>query len=188
MTGTDLIDVKDTRCQHRGEPESAAPQYGDGEQSKDPVTKRTRNRVKTAGHALAVTAVMASANALGAEPESRMLKRNGETIALDRAAEGSIKGASGTLKLHRLHRLHRPHISAHEARGAIHPAAYVVVLLDEARATDMGTQIGDVGRIWDAACGPSHDHVERLSRPDAGERVERLEQADEEATENGGKP
>ena len=51
-----------------------------------------------------------------------------------------------------------------------------------------GTQTDDVGRIWDAACGPSHDHVERLSRPDAGERIERPEQVDEELTEDGEKP
>lgn len=141
--------------------------------------KRTGNGIRTAGHAIAVAAAMASASALGAGPESRMLNCDGETIVLDRAADGSIEGAFGTLRLH---------IRVREARGTMQPATYAVELLDEAGATGTGTHTGDVSRIWDAACGLIHDHVERLSRPDVGALAERLAQAYEELAEDGGKP
>lgn len=91
--------------------------------------KRTDNRIRTRAHALAIAAAMASASALGAGADSKVLKCNGETIALDRAADGGIEGRFGSLRLR---------IDVRDARGATQPARVVVELIDEAWGT--GTQ------------------------------------------------
>ena len=101
------------------QPRGGRPRKGSEEQA----MKRTRNRIRTAGHAIAIATAMASASALGAGAEPKVLKCNGETITLHRAADGSIEGTFGSLKLH---------ISVRKARGTMQPATYVVGLVDEA--------------------------------------------------------
>ena len=132
--------------------------------------KRRDNRVRTRARVLAIAAALASASALGAGADSKMLKCNGETIVLDRAADGSIEGAFGTLRLR---------IGVRDARGATQPARVVVELVDEAWGTGTQAHTDDVGRTWDAVCGLVHEHVERLERatPSAQELAERLERA-----------